>query len=108
MLLPRPQKATAFVVDECAYSRDVVPLSPAVREANRRNQVVPRACPPGNVAGLPVGLHNKIKSLQTPFILTAGFGVRSEKQYKQRRWENGKEDNNDLLERREILAWKAT
>ena len=26
--------------------RDVVPLSPAVRKANRRNKVVPRACPP--------------------------------------------------------------
>jgi len=35
--LPRPQKATALAVDECGYGRDVVPLSPAVREANRRN-----------------------------------------------------------------------
>ena len=26
------------------YGRDVVPLSPAVRKANRRNQVVPLAC----------------------------------------------------------------
>ena len=26
--------------------RDVVPLSPGVRKANRRNTVVPRACPP--------------------------------------------------------------
>jgi len=44
--LPRSQKATALAVDECADERDVVPLSPAVREANRRNKVVPRACPP--------------------------------------------------------------
>jgi len=28
--------------------RDVVPLSPAVRKANRRNKVVPRACPWGS------------------------------------------------------------
>ena len=35
--LPQPQKATALAVDECGYGRDVVPLSPAVREANRRN-----------------------------------------------------------------------
>ncbi|MBN1226894.1 MAG: hypothetical protein JXA79_07870, partial [Deltaproteobacteria bacterium] len=46
--LPRPQKATALAVDECAYSRDVTPLSPAVRKANRRNQVVPQACPWGS------------------------------------------------------------
>jgi len=46
--LPRPQKATALAVDECTYSRDVAPLSPAVREANRQNQVVPRACPWGS------------------------------------------------------------
>jgi len=42
------QIATALAVDECAYSRDVAPLSPAVREANRRNQVVTRACPWGS------------------------------------------------------------
>jgi len=30
------------------YGRDVVPLSPAVREANRRNEVLPRACPGGS------------------------------------------------------------
>jgi len=47
-LLPRPQKATALALDECAYRRDVAPLSPAVREANRRNQVVSRACPFGS------------------------------------------------------------
>jgi len=35
--LPRPQKATALAVDECGYGWDVVPLSPAVREAKRRN-----------------------------------------------------------------------
>jgi hypothetical protein len=29
--LPRPQQATALAVDECAYSRDDAPLSPAVR-----------------------------------------------------------------------------
>jgi hypothetical protein len=28
--------------------RDVVPLSSAVREANQRNKVVPRACPLGS------------------------------------------------------------
>ena len=44
--LPRPQKATALAVDECLYGRDVVPLSPAVREANLRNQVAPRDFPP--------------------------------------------------------------
>jgi len=31
--------------------RDVVPLSPAVRKANRRNKMVPRACPWGSTAG---------------------------------------------------------
>jgi len=31
------------------YGRDVVPLSPAVREANRRNYVVPRDCPWGSI-----------------------------------------------------------
>jgi hypothetical protein len=38
-ILPRPQKATALVPTFCGrdYGRDVVPLSPAVREANRRN-----------------------------------------------------------------------
>jgi len=46
--LPRPQKASALAVDECADGRDVVPLSLAVREANRRNLVVPRACPWGS------------------------------------------------------------
>ena len=35
--LTRPQKATALAMDECGYGRDVVPLSPAVREAKRRN-----------------------------------------------------------------------
>jgi len=44
-ILPRPQKAAALAVDEYAYNRDVALLSPVVREANRRNQVVPRACP---------------------------------------------------------------
>jgi len=70
--LPRLQKATALAVDECADGRacppparlalrtrmagrslslrrggrDVVPLSPAVREANRRNYVVPRVVRP--------------------------------------------------------------
>jgi len=33
--LPRPQKAAASVPTFCG--RDVVPLSPAVREANRRH-----------------------------------------------------------------------
>jgi len=51
-ILPRPQKATALVPPFCGRDygracppslslrrggRDVVPLSPAVREANRRN-----------------------------------------------------------------------
>jgi len=51
-ILPRPQKATALVPTFCCRDygracppslslrrggRDVVPLSPAVREANRRN-----------------------------------------------------------------------
>jgi hypothetical protein len=35
-VLPRPQKATALVVDECV-TVGMPPLSPAVREANRRN-----------------------------------------------------------------------
>jgi len=37
--LPRPQKAKALVTTFCGrdYGRDVMPLSPAVREANRRN-----------------------------------------------------------------------
>jgi len=46
--LPRPQKATALAVDECLYGRDVVPLSPAVRKANLRNQVAPRDFPWGS------------------------------------------------------------
>jgi hypothetical protein len=50
--LPRPQKTGALAVDEWAYGRDVVPLSPAVREANWRNQVVPRACPWGSTGRL--------------------------------------------------------
>jgi len=39
VVLPRGQKATALVPTFCGrdYSRDVVPLSLAVREANRRN-----------------------------------------------------------------------
>jgi len=38
-ILPRSQKVTALVPTFCGrdYGRDVVPLSPAVREANRRN-----------------------------------------------------------------------
>ena len=48
--LPRPQKATASVPTFCG--RDVVPLSPAVREANRRNHAVPRACPWGSTPGV--------------------------------------------------------
>ncbi len=47
-ILPRPQKTTALAVDEYAYNRDDALLSAAVREANRRNQVVPRACPWGS------------------------------------------------------------
>ena len=37
--LPRPQKATALVPTFCGrdYGRDVVSLSPAVRQAKRRN-----------------------------------------------------------------------
>ena len=47
--LPRPQKATAIVPTVCGrdYGRDVVPLSPAVREANLWNQVAPRVVRPG-------------------------------------------------------------
>jgi hypothetical protein len=38
-----------FCVRDCGrdYSRDVVPLSTAVREANRRNLVLPRVVRPG-------------------------------------------------------------
>jgi len=45
--LPRPQKATALVPTFCGrdYGRDVVPLSPAVREANLWHQVAPRDFP---------------------------------------------------------------
>jgi len=68
MVLPRPQKATALAVDECRYGRDVVPLSPAVRVAKRRNQEVAGACPPGNMAGLPVGLHKKFQHLIIPEV----------------------------------------
>jgi hypothetical protein len=35
--LPRPQKAAALAVDNCANGWNVVPLSPADRKANRRN-----------------------------------------------------------------------
>jgi hypothetical protein len=37
--LPGPRKATASAPTLCgrSYGRDVVPLSPAVREANRRD-----------------------------------------------------------------------
>jgi len=35
-------ESLALAVDKCLYGRDVVPLSPAVREANLRNQVAPR------------------------------------------------------------------
>jgi len=54
-------ESLALAVDECLYGRacppslslrrggrDVVPLSPAVREANLRNQVVPRDFPWGS------------------------------------------------------------
>jgi len=41
-------ESLALAVDECLYGRDVVPLSPAVREANLRNQVAPRDCPWGS------------------------------------------------------------
>ena len=34
--------------------RDVVPLSPAVCKANRRNKVVPRACPWGSTGKSPL------------------------------------------------------
>ena len=45
--LPRPQKATASAPILCdrGYGRDVVPLTPAVCKVKRRNQVGPRACP---------------------------------------------------------------
>jgi len=49
-ILPRLQKATALAVDECAYSRDVAPLSPAVRETTWRNQVEPH----GQARGVPL------------------------------------------------------
>jgi len=48
-VLPRPQKATALAVDECAYCRGVAPLSAAVREATWRNQVEPH----GQARGVP-------------------------------------------------------
>jgi len=48
-------ESLALAVDECLYGRDVVPLSPAVREANLRNQVAPRDFPPE--ADKPVVLH---------------------------------------------------
>ena len=35
-------------MDECLYGQDVVPLNPAVREANLRNQVAPRDFPWGS------------------------------------------------------------
>ena len=48
--LPRPKKAAASVPTFCGrdYGRDVVLLCPAVHEANRRDLVVPRACPCGS------------------------------------------------------------
>jgi len=41
-------ESLALAVNECLYGRDVVPLSPAVREANLWNQVAPRDCPWGS------------------------------------------------------------
>ncbi|UCG64739.1 MAG: hypothetical protein JSW12_19330 [Deltaproteobacteria bacterium] len=43
--MPRLQKGTALALDEFGYGRDVVPLSSAVDETNRRYQVAPRVCP---------------------------------------------------------------
>jgi len=67
--LPRSQKATALAVDECADKRDVVPLSPAVREANRRNKVVPRACPWGSTGRNAGRLKDKEISTSEPDLL---------------------------------------
>ena len=75
----RPQKATPSVPTFCGrdYGRDVVPLGPAVREANPRKQVVPRACPPRSMAGLPVGLHisyGSVCELETQVLLAGDLG----------------------------------
>jgi hypothetical protein len=70
-VLPRQQKATALAVDECVYSRDSAPLSAAVREANRRNQVEPR----GQARGAPLDT-DPVKSIC--FFIKNQFIMRTE------------------------------